>query len=98
MIDAAAFRVWRRIINARESRLGNGARAHCAGFKRHPKLTVFESQLAQGLSRCANGKNFGMRCWIIELSHGVACRRDFHTIAQDNGAYRHFSGIGGGLR
>jgi hypothetical protein len=39
-----------------------------------------------------------MGCGVISRAHCVAGGRNFHAIAHDNRANRHFPGIGGGLR
>ena len=70
--DSAGFRVFGAKHHALEARMQHGAAAHDAGLKRHKKLAVFKSVIAQGLGGGAQRHDFGVRGRVMGVDGGVA--------------------------
>src|SRR3546814_7874522 len=68
----AALGIGGAVIKPRDSRVGNGARAHRAGLQRHPQFAAFEPFVAEHAARGANRLDFG-------VAGGIVARSEEHT-------------------
>lgn len=101
MLYTPAFRICGSIMKSRYSGVSNGTGAHCAGFQRHPKVTVGKPVVAKGRAGGPDCHDFGMRCWIIAQPRCICSSGEDFSIKGDNGADGHLirkSGFAGKVK
>ena len=96
MLDRAAFRIARAVIEPRDSGVGDRAGAHRAGFERDPQITVLQPIVADRGGGGANRQHLGVRGRIVERARGVRRGRDDAAVEHHHRADRHFTGGTGG--
>ena len=96
VIHCAAFRIWRGIIDAAQTRERDRPRAHGARLQCHIKIATDEPLRAYLLAGLTNGQQFGMGRRVT-VGHGaVACHRQHRPLADNDSPHRHLT-HGGGL-
>jgi 23S rRNA pseudouridine2605 synthase len=95
MRDRPALRIVGAIIEARDSGMGDGARAHRAGFQRDIEVTAVEPFVAELRRGRPNRYNLRMRGGIVRFARAVMAFGHDRPVLDDDRTDRHFAPIGG---
>src|SRR3546814_2618490 len=84
-----------RSIEARDSRVGDRAGAHRAGFERDIEVAAVEPFIAKLGRRHANRDDFGVRGRVVRFARAIVTFGDNRAILDDHRADGHFAPFGG---